>query len=158
VTDPEADSIRNWYDPACALDRAFDTLTTVLGMLSIAELPSVALDSLFPDVPKVSAIYFLRSPNRHATLRGKNPNPKRPRRRNGLFYIGKAVNLQARWIAGRANWGGGWRDINVHEKAEQAIALGDIRLHWWECERRHLYIAESVLIQIYQPPWNSNIW
>jgi hypothetical protein len=160
VTDSDTDDfVSDWHNPTRALNSVFDMLATALGMINIANLPSLAVDSLYLDLPQCSAIYFLRSPDRSATLRGKNPNPKRRRRRNGLFYIGKAVNLRMRWHTYEWIHPDGSRSYpQIHQHIEAAIALKDIRLHWWECERRHLYVAESVLLQIYQPPWNSQIY
>jgi len=55
-----------------------------------------------------------------------------------IIYVGKARSLQKRW--------------GDHKKKEQAIELGQVRLHYLEIQRPEVF--ENLLIEAHDPPWN----
>jgi excinuclease UvrABC nuclease subunit len=127
--------------PDAELTRFFEALLARLRTLNIRELAGVRVDGeeFVQRLPDLPAVYFLLSD------------------KNGLLYVGKANNVRKRWAP--AYWihpTGKTECIRRHDKLEESIALGDVTLHWWSVSRPMLAMAESLLIQIYAPPWNSH--
>jgi hypothetical protein len=126
-------------DTAEAIDltEPFRLLWDRLEGLRIERLPATEVDGEFTwRLPFAPAVYFLSSRSR------------------GLLYIGKATNLRTRWaltyhVNGQILW-----DL-CHGKLRDALELGDVSISWWELPRQYITIAESVLLQIHQPPWNT---
>ena len=130
-----------------------ESIGTHLSRVDIKSLPCVRIES--PDVwealpIRTPAIYFLVSDNLSEPLRWR-PQKYRRIRRNGLLYIGKAVDLRQRWNNNSFMAPG-------HEMLEKSIAVGDVSMHWLAVKRQHTAIIESVLIQRYKPPWNTCLY
>jgi excinuclease UvrABC nuclease subunit len=115
-----------------------------LNKLTISDLPSALIEGPEVDLllpPNTSAIYFLRSMSQ------------------GLLYIGRATSLRGRWRLRRRIIDASQIEWEMcHAKLREAIALKDVTIHWWPIPAHHLAIAESALIQIHKPPWNSHRW
>ncbi len=103
-----------------------------LGTIDLRSLPSIAIDKpkFASGLPVISAVYFI-----FCFITDKQP-----------LYIGKAVNLRSRW---RPSFMAG-----EHRMLQQSLEL-DAILRWLEVPRRQLTVAETLLIQIYSPEWNS---
>ena len=115
-----------------------------LNKLRISDLPSALIEGLDVGLllpPNTSAIYFLRSMSQ------------------GLLYIGRATNLRGRWRLQRRISDASQIEWELcHAKLREAIALEDVTIYWWPIPPHHLAVAESVLLQIHKPPWNSHRW
>lgn len=120
---------------------SFEALWSGMIAIDIGALPGVGVDHPgFGDVLPFStaAVYFLVSGE------------------GRLLYIGKAANLRNRWRVAYQLIGTGIDWSACHGKLKDAVALGGVVLRWWELPRRYLATAESILLQIHEPPWNCH--
>jgi hypothetical protein len=144
------------------LESLFAALIERLKKLKIADLPAVSIDGLYINgtLPvRTSAVYFLRSESPSAPFKGGENRARPGTKRNGILYIGKATDLRQRWNTQIITQPSGMKyEVQVHQKLKEAIALGDVRLHWWAVDKPCLAIAESLLIQLHRPPWNNHIY
>jgi hypothetical protein len=134
--------------------RLFRLLRDRFEAIRPSELPGVPIAShdvadLLPCA--TTAVYFLHSATR------------------GLLYIGRATNLRSRWRlrTKAAKLGGPHLTSKLgapyaidwelcHAKLSECIEIGDVTIHWLTVPRELLASAESLLIQIHSPPWNSH--
>jgi hypothetical protein len=122
-------------------------LSRILAKIRVNRLPATPMDTPeFADrLPDISCVYFLR------------------RKKGTLLYIGKAVNLRSRFMKVPCGWVPSDSDPDArnmvyrpfHDKENDALALGDVGIHWWALPSHYITIAETILIQDRRPPWNS---
>lgn len=75
----------------------------------------------------------------------------------GVLYVGKAINLRSRWRIKYNAWGQFNREQN-HDCLLKSIRLRDVKLAWWEIPKEYKPLIENMLIKIYNPKWNTNIY
>ena len=110
-------------------------ISEAIGSLAVEDLPFAQMVS--PDfnvfLPfATSAIYFIRSDSK------------------GLLYIGGATDVRQRWRYSPMAF-----QPSVHHRVEDAVALGDCKLHWMAVPKQYLGLFECLFINHYKPPWNS---
>ena len=113
----------------------------LLAKIDVRDLPHVPVDDLdfTRMLPETDAVYFLISAV------------------DGLLYIGRATNLRRRWYVNRQVSDTSKPEWPLcHHALKPALDLGDVQIHWLLVGRDQLAIIESLLIQLYQPPWNTH--